>query len=71
MARDIITCSECGKPSEAEMPTDACLYFYECPGCHTRLKALPGDCCVFCSYGTMLCPPRQEAAIPEAEPTPV
>ncbi|MGH8688942.1 MAG: GDCCVxC domain-containing (seleno)protein [Burkholderiales bacterium] len=41
------------------MPTDACLYFWHCPQCGTRLKPLAGDCCVFCSYGSVKCPPRQ------------
>ncbi|MER1719411.1 hypothetical protein KC966_09720 [Proteus terrae] len=31
-----------------------------CPYCHTLLNPLEGDCCVFCSYGTVLCPPIQE-----------
>jgi hypothetical protein len=54
-----ITCSQCGQRSEAEMPMDACLFFYECPGCKTLLRPLAGDCCVFCSYGTVRCPPKQ------------
>jgi hypothetical protein len=41
------------------MPTDACQWFYECTNCHTLLKPLPGDCCVFCSYGDVPCPPIQ------------
>jgi LSD1 subclass zinc finger protein len=43
------------------MPTDACQYFYRCDGCRTMLKPLPGDCCVFCSYADMTCPPKQIA----------
>jgi hypothetical protein len=42
------------------MPTDACQWFYECTSCHTVLKPLTGDCCVYCSYGTVPCPPIQE-----------
>ena len=42
------------------MPTDACQYFYECSGCKTLLRPKSGDCCVFCSYGTVACPPIQE-----------
>ena len=42
------------------MPTDACQYFYECAKCHALHKPKAGDCCVFCSYGTVECPPRQE-----------
>lgn len=42
------------------MPTDACRYFYDCKGCEVILKPKPGDCCVFCSYGDIPCPPIQE-----------
>jgi hypothetical protein len=42
------------------MPTNACQFFYDCGGCGSRLKPKPGDCCVFCSYGTVPCPPVQE-----------
>ncbi len=41
------------------MPTNACQFFYDCTGCGTLLKPKPGDCCVFCSYGTVPCPPIQ------------
>ncbi len=44
------------------MPTDACVFFYMCEGCGSRLKPKPGDCCVFCSYGTVKCPPIQADA---------
>jgi hypothetical protein len=43
------------------MPEDACLYFYECEGCGARLTPKAGDCCVFCSYGSVPCPPIQKA----------
>lgn len=54
-----ITCPECGHARVEEMPTDACTYFYECVHCHTLLKPKPGDCCVYCSYGSVVCPPKQ------------
>ena len=57
-----INCPECGHSSEATMPTDACQWFYDCPSCGAVLKPKPGDCCVFCSYGTVACPPVQEGA---------
>jgi hypothetical protein len=44
------------------MPSDACLYFWDCPACGEVVKPKPGDCCVFCSYGAELCPPRQREA---------
>jgi len=56
----VITCPLCGAQREEEMPTDACRFFYQCPGCCARLRPKPGDCCVFCSYGSAICPPRQE-----------
>jgi len=42
------------------MPVDACQYFYICKGCGEKLKPQPGDCCVFCSYGSLPCPPVQQ-----------
>jgi hypothetical protein len=56
-----LTCPHCGRQSVERMPTDACQYFYECPGCGVLLKPKRGDCCVFCSYGTLPCPPVQAA----------
>ncbi len=55
-----ITCPECGYKQKETMPTDACQYFYECKKCHTILKPHQGDCCVYCSYGDVPCPPIQE-----------
>ena len=55
-----LTCPICGHVKRETMPTDACQWFYECEGCRTVLKPKPGDCCVFCSYGTVPCPPLQE-----------
>lgn len=55
-----ITCPRCGNRSDQTMPTNACLFFFECPVCRTRLKPKPGDCCVFCSYGSVPCPPIQK-----------
>ena len=54
-----ITCPNCGYQKEETMPTDACEFFYECKNCKARLKPKQGDCCVYCSYGTVKCPPKQ------------
>ena len=56
----VITCPECGFAKRDLMPTDACQFFYECAGCKRLLRPKPGDCCVFCSYGSVACPPMQE-----------
>jgi hypothetical protein len=54
-----LTCPECGETTAETMPTDACQWFYGCPHCAAVLKPRPGDCCVFCSYGDVKCPPVQ------------
>lgn len=54
-----ITCPNCGTAKLEQMPADACLYFYECTGCVALLRPKPGDCCVFCPYGSVACPPVQ------------
>jgi len=54
-----ITCPECEHVSTEKMPTDACQFFWECPSCKSVVKPLAGDCCVYCSYGTVPCPPIQ------------
>jgi hypothetical protein len=54
-----IMCPLCGHSEVEQMPTNACQWFYECRGCRTLLKPKSGDCCVFCSYGTVRCPPVQ------------
>jgi len=43
------------------MPTNACQFYYDCRHCGAVLRPLTGDCCVFCSYADMPCPPIQEA----------
>jgi hypothetical protein len=54
-----LTCPECGFSKEEEMPTNACQWYYECENCKSLLKPLSGDCCVYCSFGTVPCPPIQ------------
>lgn len=55
----VLTCPQCGHAQPEEMPTDACLFYYECTDCHALLRPQAGDCCVFCSYGSVKCPPVQ------------
>jgi len=56
-----LTCPRCGFVATETMPTDACVIFYECTDCHAVLRPKRGDCCVFCSYGSVKCPPIQNA----------
>lgn len=57
--RSVLTCPSCGLRHVERMPTNACLFFWQCPRCNKRVRPLDGDCCVFCSYGSVPCPPRQ------------
>lgn len=57
--QSVISCPHCGTMKSETMPTDACQFFYVCKGCGERLRPKPGDCCVFCSYGSVRCPPMQ------------
>jgi hypothetical protein len=57
--KSMIKCPQCGMQKEEIMPEDACQFFYTCSGCGEVLRPLPGDCCVFCSYGSIPCPPKQ------------
>jgi len=54
-----LTCPHCGHRERLTMPDAYCLWFYECSQCRTLLRPKPGDCCVFCSYGDVKCPPVQ------------
>ncbi|HWF13131.1 MAG TPA: GDCCVxC domain-containing (seleno)protein [Candidatus Acidoferrales bacterium] len=55
LAMATIICPTCGYASTETVPTDSCLFFYECRGCSAVLKPKSGDCCVFCSYGDRGC----------------
>jgi len=55
----MITCPSCGTAKTEIMPTDVCQFFYDCAGCGALLRPKPGDCCVFCSFGSVPCPPIQ------------
>ncbi|MGB5607248.1 MAG: GDCCVxC domain-containing (seleno)protein [Gammaproteobacteria bacterium] len=57
-----ITCPECGHRETETMPTDCCQFYYECKGCGVILRPKYGDCCVYCSFGTVPCPSIQVAS---------
>lgn len=58
-ATSTVTCPECEARTEEAMPEDACVIRWECPACGAILGPREGDCCVFCSYGSVPCPPVQ------------
>jgi len=54
----LITCRAAAWPRwKLCRPTPAILY--ECSGCGATLRRSRGDCCVFCSFGSVPCPPIQ------------
>ncbi|MDT3705937.1 MAG: GDCCVxC domain-containing (seleno)protein [Thiobacillus sp.] len=55
----VLTCPHCGFAKQETMPVDACQWYYECQQCHQLLRPKPGDCCAYCSYGSVPCPPVQ------------
>ena len=55
----VLTCPKCGFAKAETMPTDACQYLYECNNCRQLIRPKRGDCCVFCSYGSVKCPSIQ------------
>jgi hypothetical protein len=59
LLESVLVCPVCGFAKRETMPIDACQFFYECVHCKTVLRPKPGDCCVFCSYGSVKCPPMQ------------
>ncbi|KAB2940277.1 GDCCVxC domain-containing (seleno)protein [Hyphomicrobium sp.] len=65
--RSTITCPACGRASVEIMPTDACQYVYDCRHCGARLTPKKGECCVYCSYGSVPCPPVQQERQERAE----
>jgi hypothetical protein len=63
-----LTCPTCGYKEQETMPVDSCQYIYECGACHALHKPKPGDCCVYCSYGSVACPPKQEERLGGGKP---
>lgn len=71
----LLTCPHCAFAEVLEMPVDACAFFHECAQCHVVLRPNAGDCCVFCSFGSVKCPSMQPdgggcCASPVASPVP-
>ena len=56
-----LKCPYCGFAKAETMPANACQFYYECDNCKVLLRPKRGVCCVFCSYGSVNCPPVQQA----------
>lgn len=64
----VLQCPECGHAERLEMPVDACIFFHACNACGVILRPKAGDCCVFCSYGSVPCPPEQARRLSRSSP---
>jgi hypothetical protein len=53
-----LVCPHCATETPVEIPTHACLFFFDCPACHVLVQPASGDCCVFCSFGDRPCPAK-------------
>lgn len=56
----VVHCPQCGAERAETMPAEYCQIRYTCPQCGTEWRPKQGDCCIFCSYGSMPCPSKQE-----------
>lgn len=63
-----VTCPNCGTTTPEIMPEDHCVVVYECSRCGETLRPKARDCCVYCSYGSVPCPPVQAGQIPICRP---
>ncbi|MGE0652546.1 MAG: GDCCVxC domain-containing (seleno)protein [Alphaproteobacteria bacterium] len=63
----LLTCPICGFAKIEHMPEDSCLVVYECSSCGEVLRPRSGQCCVFCSYGSVPCPPMQDGSCPPVD----
>jgi hypothetical protein len=63
-----ITCPHCGHQETEIMPLDACRFFYDCVGCGAVLRPNQGDCCIYCSHGSVAWPPKQRDGRPAPRP---
>jgi hypothetical protein len=45
------------------MPVDVCQIVYKCRQCDFVLRPKAGDCCVYCSYGSVPCLPIRAARL--------
>jgi hypothetical protein len=51
----VLSCPKCQYHQLETIPADQCVFFYQCSACSSVIRPKPGDCCVFCSYGSRKC----------------
>lgn len=66
--KSVVTCPKCGHKKQETMQDDLKQILYFCEGCKTYIKPKEGDCCIFCSYGSVKCPIEQKNAQADEPP---
>ncbi|MBA2518360.1 MAG: hypothetical protein H0V24_01715 [Chloroflexia bacterium] len=56
----VLTCPGCGIAKRETMPAVSCQITYRCTACGADLWPAPGDCCVFCTHGSVPCQAIQQ-----------
>jgi hypothetical protein len=57
----VLTCPQCGFTKQETMPDGRLPVLLRVHELQGPDAPKPGECCVFCSYGTVACPPIQAA----------
>ncbi|WP_370624722.1 GDCCVxC domain-containing (seleno)protein [Polynucleobacter sp. 80A-SIGWE] len=50
-----ITCPICLNAEILALPKGSSQHLYRCHSCKTILRPKSGDCCIFCSFGSIDC----------------
>lgn len=59
----VITCPSCSYKSTEIMPVNYCQIWYKCKKCEIVIKPKKDECCIYCSYGNVMCPSKQKKEI--------
>lgn len=56
----VLRCPFCLGEELLRMPENFCEILRPCRFCRRIIRPRPGDCCVYCSFATVPCPPHQQ-----------
>lgn len=59
VTESLMRCPHCQAAQVEAMPMERCVILWDCPTCGQAVRPKLGDCCVFCSYGSVPCPSKQ------------
>lgn len=62
-SESLLKCPKCKIEKLEKMPFGYCTVSYKCTECGEVLSPKHGDCCLYCTYGTELCPTKQLESI--------